>query len=59
MMKKCTIESVLVSHSESCTAYLLIDERTVDMIYSQNIDHCVPLNNLNHPQSSDGYIVMQ
>ena len=26
--RKYTIESVLTSHSESCTAYLLIDERT-------------------------------
>ena len=25
---KYTLESVLTSHSESCTAYLLIDERT-------------------------------
>ena len=26
--RKYTIESVLTSHSDSCTAYLLIDERT-------------------------------
>ena len=26
--KKYTIESVITSHSERCTAYLLIDERT-------------------------------
>ena len=26
--RKYTIESVLTSHSESCTAYLLINERT-------------------------------
>ena len=26
--KKYTIESVLTSHNDSCTAYLLIDERT-------------------------------
>ena len=26
--RKCNIESVLTSHSESCTAYLLIDETT-------------------------------
>ena len=43
MIKQCTIESVLTSHSKSCTAYLLIDEicNTYESKFSVHIFKCL------------------